>query len=74
MDEGFKFGNFFSIWDVNKNERVKICFRTYRDSLVVPIYGPYGVENCIVVLIEAMNEDCEQRKLFYPIPSARYNG
>jgi hypothetical protein len=27
-----------------------------------------------VVLIEAMNEDCEQRKLFYPIPSARYNG
>jgi hypothetical protein len=30
------------------------------------------MENCKVVLIEAMNEDCEQQKLFCPIPNAKY--
>jgi hypothetical protein len=37
----------------------KIFSTACRDSLVVPIYGPCGVENYIVVIIEAMNEDCE---------------
>ncbi len=41
-------------------------------SLVVSIYGPCGVDNCIMVIIEAMNEDCEQQKLFYPIPNVKY--
>jgi hypothetical protein len=59
MDEGFIFVSFFSYWDVDENEKVKINFGTYRDQLVVIIYGSCGVENCIVVLIEAMNEDCE---------------
>jgi hypothetical protein len=59
MDEGFIFGSFFNIWDVDENERVKINFGTCRDQLVVPIYGSCGVENCIVVLIEVVNEDYE---------------
>jgi hypothetical protein len=25
-----------------------------------------------MVIIEAMNEDCEQQKLFYPIPNVKY--
>jgi hypothetical protein len=60
MDEGFIFGSSHTIWDVDENERVNIGIGTCRDLLVVPIYGPYGVDNCIVVLIEVMNEDCEQ--------------
>jgi hypothetical protein len=72
MDEGFMFSSSINIWDVHENEKVKIGIRTCRDLLIVPIYGPCGVENCIVVLIEAMNEDCEQWKLFFLVPSARY--
>lgn len=72
MDEGFIFGRSHTIWDVDDNENVNIGIGTCRDLLVVPIYGPYGVDNCIVVLIEVMNEDREQIKLFRPIPSVRY--
>lgn len=53
------FGSFVNIWDANNNERMKIDIRTCKDPLVVLIYGPYGVENCKVVLIEATNEDYE---------------
>jgi hypothetical protein len=60
MDEGFIFGSSISIWDVDENERVKIGIGFCRDSSIVPIYEPCGVENCIVVLMESMNEDCEQ--------------
>jgi len=59
MEEGFIFGYSFTIWDVDENEKVNISFGTYRDPLVVLIYGPYGVENCIVVLIEDVNDECE---------------
>jgi hypothetical protein len=68
------FGNFVSIWDTHENERVKIGIKTCRDLSIVPIHGPCGMENCIIVLIEIVNENCEQRKLLYPIPSARYFG
>jgi len=57
MDEGFMFGSFINIWDVDENERVKIDIRMCRDPSIVPIYGPCGVENCIVVLIEFVNDD-----------------
>jgi hypothetical protein len=64
MDDGFIFCSYITIWDANNNEKVKIGFETCKDQLIVPIYGPYGVENCILVLIEALNEKCEQWKLF----------
>ncbi len=51
---------------------MKIGIRTWRDLSIVPIHGPCGVDNCIIVLIEIVNENCEQWKLLYPIPSARY--
>jgi len=60
MDEGFIFGSSVSIWDTNENERVRINIGTCRDSSIVSIYEPCGVENCIVVLIEAVNEVYEQ--------------
>ncbi len=53
------FGSFLSIWDVDVNERVKIGIRMCIDSSIVPIYGPCSVENCIVVLIEFVNDDYE---------------
>jgi len=59
MDEGFMLGSSISIWDMDKNERVKIGIKTCRDPLVIPVYGPCGVENCIVVLIEFVNDDYE---------------
>jgi hypothetical protein len=59
MDEGFIFGSSINIWDVDESEKVKIGIGTCRNSLVVIIFGRCGVENCIVVLIEVMNEDCE---------------
>jgi hypothetical protein len=59
MDEGFIFGSSINIWDVDENEKVKIVIGTCRNPLVVIIFGCCGVENCIVVLIEVMNEDCE---------------
>lgn len=62
MDKGFIFGSFVNIWDINKNERVNIGIITCKDPLVVLVYGPYGVENCIMVLIEVVNEDYEWRK------------
>jgi hypothetical protein len=49
MEEGFKFGCSFTIWDPDKNERVKISFGTCRNPSIAPIYGPCGVENCILV-------------------------
>jgi hypothetical protein len=72
MDEGFIFGSSVNLWDVDENERLRIGIGTCRDLSVVPLYGPYGAKNCIVVLIEAVNEDCEQQKLFYRVPSVRY--
>jgi hypothetical protein len=72
MDEGFVFGSFDGIWDVDENEKVNINIGTSKDPSVVPIYGPYGVENYIVVLIEALNEDYEQQKLFRLVPNERY--
>jgi len=59
MEEGFMFGSSISIWDVNENEMVKIGIEMCRDPLVVPIYGPCGVENYRVVLIEFVNDDYE---------------
>ncbi len=44
---------------MNENEKVKIGIKMCRDPSVVPIYGPCGVENCRVVLIEFVNEDYE---------------
>jgi hypothetical protein len=58
MDEGFIFGSSINIWDVDNNETMRISIRMCRNLLVIPIYGPCRVENYIVVLIEAMNEDC----------------
>jgi hypothetical protein len=46
MDEGFIFGSCVNIWDANKNERVKIGIEMCKDSLVVPIYGLCGRDNC----------------------------
>jgi len=37
MDEGFIFGNSFTIWDADKNIKVKIGFGTCKNSSVVPI-------------------------------------
>jgi hypothetical protein len=45
-----------------------------RDLSIVFIYGPCGVDNRIVVLIEVVNEDFEQHKLFYLIPRVKYYG
>jgi hypothetical protein len=74
MDEGLIFGSSISIWDIDKNEKVKIGTGTCIILSIVPIYGPYGVENYIVVLIKVVNEDYEQHKLFCPIPNVRYCG
>jgi hypothetical protein len=60
--------------DIDKNERVKIGIGTCRNLSIILIYGPCGMENYIVVLIKAVNEAYEQRKLFCPIPSVRYCG
>ncbi len=68
------FSSFVSIWDSHKNERVRIGVKTCRELSIVFIYGPCGVENCIVVLIEIVHEDCEQWKLFYIVPIVRYYG
>ncbi len=54
------FGSSTNIWDVNENERVKIGIRMCRDLLVVLAYGPCGVENYLVVLIEFVNDDYEE--------------
>jgi hypothetical protein len=59
---------------MDENEKVEIGFVTCRDLLVVLIYGPCGVDNCIVVLIQDVNEDCEEWKLFCLISNARYYG
>jgi hypothetical protein len=65
MDDRLIFGSFISIW-------VWIGFGTCRILSAVPIYGAYGVENYIVVLIKTMNENYEQQKLFCLIPSVKY--
>jgi hypothetical protein len=74
MDVGFIFGSSVSIWDMDENEKVKIGIKMCRDLSIVPIYGPCGMENCIMVLIKFVNEECEQWKLFCLVPSARYCG
>ncbi len=40
MDEGIIFGSSISIWEADKNERVKIGIEMCRDPSVVLIYGP----------------------------------
>ncbi len=51
---------------------MKIGIKMCKDSSIVPIDGPYGLEKCIVVLIEVVNDDCEQWKLLCPIPNVKY--
>ncbi len=53
---------------------VRIGIGTCRIPSIVLICGPCGVENYMVVLIEIMNEDYEQWKLFCLVPSVRYYG
>jgi hypothetical protein len=72
MDEKHIFGSYVIIWDTDDNEKVKIGIGICRNLSDVLIYEPCGMENCIVVLIEAMNEDCEQQKLLYLVSSVRY--
>jgi len=74
MDNEFIFGSFGSIWHTNGNGRVRIGIGMCNNLSIVPIYGPCRVENCIFVLIEAMNEDYEHHKLFCLVPSVRYSG
>jgi hypothetical protein len=64
MVKGFVFDSSVSIWDTHKNERVRIGVRTCRDLLIVLRYGPCGVENCIMVLIETVHEGYEDRSYF----------
>jgi hypothetical protein len=71
MDEGYIFGSLVSIWDANDNERVKINIETCNNPLVVPIYGPYEMENCLMVLIEVANEDYEWQKLLCRVLSTK---
>jgi hypothetical protein len=59
MGDKFIFGSSINIWDVDENERVRIGIGMHKDVLVVLTYGPYGVENCIMLLIETVNEDYE---------------
>jgi hypothetical protein len=49
MDEGFIFGSSVSISNTYNNERVRISIGTCINLSIVLIYGPYGVENYIVV-------------------------
>ncbi len=58
------FGSFVNIQDSHKNEQVKIGIGTWRDPSFVWIYGPCGVENCMVVSIETMHEAFKEKKLF----------
>jgi hypothetical protein len=43
MDQGFIFGGFVNIWDMDENERVRIGIGTCTNLSIVPIYKPYGV-------------------------------
>jgi hypothetical protein len=63
MVKGFVFNSSISIWDIHENERVKIGVKMCRNPSILRIYGTCGVANCILVLIETVHEDCEQRKL-----------
>ncbi len=54
------FSNSINIWDVHKNERVRIGVRTCRDLSIVLIYKHCGVDNCIMVLIKNVHEDYGQ--------------
>ncbi len=65
-------GSSVSIWHVDENERVRIGIIMCSNLSIVPIYGPCGVEDCIMVLIEDVNEDCEHCKLLCLVPSVRY--
>jgi hypothetical protein len=59
MDEGFIFSSFVNIWDVNDNEIMKISIGMCGDPSIVIMYGTCAMENCILVLIEVVNEDYE---------------
>jgi len=74
MDDEFMFSSFVNILHVDKNGKVRINIGTCNDLSIVLIYGPFRMENCLVVLIEVINEDCEHRKLFCLVPSVRYYG
>ncbi len=51
---------------------MKIGIGMCRDPSFVLIYGQFGVENCMVVLIETVHEAFKERKLFCPAPTTKY--
>jgi hypothetical protein len=71
MDEALIFGSFVSLWDTDENERVRIGIGTCRDLSMFFIYGFSGLGKCTTILIEAVNEDYEQWKLFYLVVSVK---
>jgi hypothetical protein len=44
MDNRFIFGSSVSIWDTGNNERVRIGIGTCKDTSIIPIYRPCGME------------------------------
>ncbi len=67
-------GSSVILWDFCEIQKVKISFGTCKDPSQVPIYGPCGMENCIVILIETVFEAFEERKLFCLVLTMRYYG
>ncbi len=53
---------------------MKIGIGTCKDSSLVPIYGPCGVDNYLVVSITIVHGAFKDRKLFCPTPTTRYCG
>jgi len=52
---------------------VKIGIGMCRDPSLVLIYGQFGMENCMMVLIETVHEAFKERKLFCPTPTTKYS-
>jgi hypothetical protein len=57
-------GDITSIWDLNKDGRVRIGVGQCKDQSLVSIYGISGVENCIVVTIISMVEALNIKDFF----------
>ncbi len=51
---------------------MKIGIGTCKDSSLVLIHVPWGVENCLVVSIETVHEAFEEQKLFCPTLTTKY--
>ncbi len=75
MAQGLNVGDNVDLWDLTFDiKRVQLEFGKIKDFVLVPIFCPFGIENCIIVSPSIMVTSFAQQNLFCLMQSGKWCG